>query len=92
MLLKQGEHPRFAVGTVSFVEVFVAGAVSITLLLRIPSGTWHWGLPIALIAGSVVTAPFGAYLSKHLPAKLVGVLIGFVLITLNVWSLTRVFF
>jgi uncharacterized membrane protein YfcA len=89
MLLKQMGHPRFAIGTVNFVEVFVAGAVAATLILRATSGDWHWGLPLALMAGSIVTAPIGAYLSRRLPARVVGVFVGFALIALNTWSLAR---
>jgi uncharacterized membrane protein YfcA len=92
LLLSQRGHPRFSIGTVNFVEFFVAGAVSVTLLMRIPWGEFHWGLPIALIAGGVLTAPLGAYLSRHLPAKVVGIFIGSVLIGLNLWSLARAFF
>jgi uncharacterized membrane protein YfcA len=90
MVLRQTEHPRFAVGTVNFVEFFVAGAVSLTLISSTPPGQWHWGLPVALMAGSLASAPFGAYLSRHLPAKALGALMGIVLITLNAWSLARI--
>jgi uncharacterized membrane protein YfcA len=90
MVLKQVGHPRFAIGTVNFVEFFVAGAVSATLILSAPPGQWHWGLPAALMAGSVASAPLGAYMSRRLPAKVVGVSVGVVLISLNTWSLARV--
>lgn len=89
MLLKQMGHPRFAIGTVNFVEFFVAGAIATTLILRTTSDDWHWGLPLALMVGSIVTAPLGAYLSRRLPARAVGVFVGFALIALNTWSLAR---
>jgi uncharacterized membrane protein YfcA len=89
IVLKQAGHPRFAIGTVNFVEFFVAGAVSATLISSAPSGEWHWGLPVALMAGGIVSAPLGAYLSRRLSAKVVGVSVGVVLIILNTWSLAR---
>ena len=87
VLLKHGGHPRFAIGTVNFVEFFVAGAVSVTLLSQLLGSSFHWGIPLALMAGSIVTAPLGARLSRHHPERVVGMVVGLVLITLNGWSL-----
>ncbi len=91
LVLQQGGHPRFAIGTSNFVEVFVAASVSVTLLTRLSWADFDWRLPLLLIAGSVLTAPFGAYLSRHLPAKVLGVAVGVVLVVLNLWSLYRYF-
>ena len=85
--LKQGGHPRYAIGTVNFVEIFVAAAVSATILAQIQGAGFDWKLPFFLMAGSFLTAPFGAYLSKHLPAKYVGIFVGVALVGLNLWSL-----
>jgi hypothetical protein len=89
VVLRQRRHPRFAIGTVNFVEFFVAGAISIVLLSRVAWGSFHWELPVALIVGSVITAPLGAYLSRHLPVRPAGVVVGLALITLNSWSIVR---
>ncbi|MSQ40936.1 MAG: sulfite exporter TauE/SafE family protein, partial [Dehalococcoidia bacterium] len=35
LVLQQGGHPRFAIGTANFVEVFVAASVSVTLLTQL---------------------------------------------------------
>lgn len=87
ILLKQGGHPRFAVGTVNFVEFFVAGAVSVTILARVQWSSSQWALPLALVAGSLVTAPLGARLSRHLPPRVAGVAVGVCLVGLNIWGL-----
>lgn len=89
VVLRQRRHPRFAIGTVNFVEFFVAGAVSVVILSRAAWGSFQWELPVALIAGSVITAPLGAYLSRHLPVRPAGVAVGLALITLNSWSIIR---
>lgn len=89
VVLKQGGHPRFAIGTVNFVELFVAAAVSVTLVSELWDKSFDWRVPLALMAGSVITAPFGAYLSRRLPARAVGVSVGLTLIMLNVWSIYR---
>ena len=88
MLTKQ-TPPRFAVGTVNFVEVAVAGAVSVTLLMRADLSQMSWQMPLALIAGAVVTAPLGAYLTRRLPAKTIGIAVAVTMIALNVTSLVR---
>ncbi len=87
LVLQQSGHPRFAIGTVNFVEIFVAGAVSVTLIAQLSAANFDWRFPLALMAGSVVTAPLGAYLSRHLPARVIGVAVGVALVALNVWSL-----
>jgi hypothetical protein len=90
VLLAKGGHPRFAVGTVNFVEFFVASAIAGTLLFQITWAEFQWRLPVALIIGSLLTAPLGAYLSRRLPARSVGILVGLTLVGLNVWSILRV--
>ncbi len=87
ILLQQGGHPRFAIGTVNFVEFFVAGAVAVTVLARVSWSSSQWALPLALIAGSFITAPLGARLSRHLPPRMAGVAVGLCLVGLNLWGL-----
>ncbi len=90
ILLAKGGHPRFAVGTVNFVEFFVASAIVGTILFQINWAEFQWQLPVALIIGSFLTAPLGAYLSRRLPARIVGIVIGLTLVGLNIWSILRV--
>lgn len=89
VILAKGGHPRYAVGTVNFVEFFVASTVSATLLLRLDWGAFHWQLPLALMVGGVVTAPFGAYLSRRLPLRVHGAVVGVLLIGINLTSILR---
>lgn len=90
VLLSNPGHPRYAVGTVNFVEFFVASAISVTLLLQLGWAGLQWQVLAALIVGSLVTAPLGAYLSRHAPARTLGVLVGGALLAVNLWSLWRV--
>lgn len=89
ILLSTPAHPRYAIGTVNFVEFFVATAVSVTLLLQLGWAGLQWQVLAALIVGSVASAPVGAYLSRHAPARVLGMLIGILLIGVNVASLLR---
>ncbi|MBI4307942.1 MAG: sulfite exporter TauE/SafE family protein [Chloroflexi bacterium] len=90
VLLSFPAQPRYIVGTVNFVEFFVAAAVSITLLVQLGWAGLQWQVLAALITGSLVTAPLGAYLSRHIPARALGIVVAVTLIGVNVWSLLKV--
>jgi hypothetical protein len=87
ILTHPGHHPRYAIGTINFVEFFVAAAISVTLLLQLGWTGIPWQLPAALMLGSVLTAHLGAYLSRHVPARALGILVGSALVGINAWSL-----
>lgn len=84
-------HPRYAIGSVNVAEVLVALAVSMTIVARIPWEAIGWQMPLALMAGSLITAPVGAYLASHLPSRVVGTGLALVLLGLNGASLVRAF-
>jgi uncharacterized membrane protein YfcA len=87
--MKVTDHPRYAIGSVNAAEVFVALSVSATILTRLGWGSIGWQLPLALIVGSLFTAPLGAYLTSHLPARAVGIVLALVLLGLNGASILR---
>ena len=89
VVLMDRSHPRYAVGTVNLAEFFVASAVSITLFWQVGLGELRWGLAVPLLVGSAIGAPVGAYLSRRLPARVLGILLGLALVALNAWSLLR---
>jgi uncharacterized membrane protein YfcA len=82
-------HPRYAIGSVNAAEFFVALSVSVTILARIEWAAIGWQLPLALMAGSLLTAPVGAYLTRRLPARVVGGLLAVVLVGLNGTTVIR---
>jgi uncharacterized membrane protein YfcA len=87
LLLVRRGRPRFAIGTVTLVEVAVAAAVAGTLLARLGASPLGWQLPAALVAGALVTAPFGAWLSARVPARAMGIAVGTVMISMNAFIL-----
>ena len=89
VMLSSTKHPRYAIGTVNFVEFFVAVAISATLFLQLGLSGFPWQLTLALVAGSLVTAPLGAFVSRHIPARFLGLIVGITLIGINVWSIAR---
>ena len=89
LLLLRGGHPRHAIGTVNMVEFLVAGAAAVTLLAHLDAKVFAWQLPVALLIGGMLTALPGAYLSKKLSARVLGVGVGCSLLILNVWAISR---
>ena len=89
VILNKGGHPRYAIGTVNLVEFFVAAATATTLLVQLGLSSLQWQLPLALVVGGLLTAPLGAYLSRRLSAKVVGTIVGVLLISLNLWGVLR---
>lgn len=80
-LLGQGNHPRYTIGSVSLAEFFVTLTISATFVATI--GLSLWPIIFGLIIGGVIAAPFAAYAAKHLPPKLLMILVGTVVILLS---------
>ncbi len=91
LLLARRGSPRYVIGTVSCVELFVAGASAMGLLRALGSYDFPLELPIALWAGGLIAAPCGAYLCRHLPARMLEGVVGAAVVSLNLWSVLRAF-
>jgi uncharacterized membrane protein YfcA len=88
-LIGQGTHPRYAIGTVSLSEFFVTLTVSATFMLTI--GLELWPIILGLIIGGGCAAPLAAYAAKHVPPRLLMLIVGSVIIGLSVYGLVRQF-
>lgn len=80
-LLGQGTTPRYAIGSVNLAEFFVTVAISATFLMTI--GLDLWPIITGLIIGGVIAAPFAALTTKYLPAKVLMILVGSVIVLLS---------
>ena len=89
LILTKKTQPRFIVGTVNFVEFAVAGAVAGTLLARKRIEVHDWQLPVALMIGAVIVAPAGAYITRRVPPRGVGIAVGAVMVGLNLLAIVR---
>jgi len=83
LILSGNTEPRKVVGTVNLAEFFITIAISITFIVTLGWENFEWDLVIALLIGGIIAAPIAAYLCKRMPTKLLGILIGLVLIGLN---------
>lgn len=83
-LLSSGRlEPRKVVGSVDTSEFVVAVGGSLGFLLALGSQGIAWSYALALLAGGVVAAPVAAWLVRHLPARVLGVAAGGLIVLTN---------
>ncbi len=87
-LLIQGNNPRMTVGTVNTSEFVLAVAVSITYLLSL--GIRDLTAPVVgLLIGGVLAAPLGSWITKHIPARPMMIMVGTLLTIVSVFGILR---
>jgi uncharacterized membrane protein YfcA len=91
LILADNGQPHEVVGSVNLVEFFVTIAEAITFALTIGLEAFRWDIVMALLVGGVSAAPVAAWLCKKLPHRVIGILIGALLILLNVRTLVLIF-
>ncbi|HVI98495.1 MAG TPA: sulfite exporter TauE/SafE family protein [Sphingomonas sp.] len=89
-LLVQGASPRMTVGTVNTVEFFLTLTVSITFISQLGLAAVTLAT-VGLLIGGVLAAPFGAILAKRVPAKVLLLLVGGILVVTSLFNLWRAF-
>jgi uncharacterized membrane protein YfcA len=80
-LLGQGTTPRYAIGSVNLAEFFVTLTISTTFFLTV--GLSLWPIIAGLIIGGIIAAPFAAIATKHIPDKVLMLLVGCVVVLLS---------
>lgn len=86
-LVARGHDVRFTIGSVNAVEFFVTLAASITFFITL--GLSHLNVIAGLACGGMLSAPFGAYLSRHLPKRPFMGLVGLLIIALSARNLLK---
>jgi uncharacterized protein len=87
-LLIQGSSPRMTVGTVNTTEFFLTTAASVTFMAKL--GFQAFGLAtVGLLIGGLAAAPLAAFVTKHIPAKRLMLLVGIVLTVTSLYSLYK---
>jgi len=76
--------PSEAIGSVNFAEFFVTTAETVTFLMLIGLENFNWLIVLGLLAGGVICAPIAAWLCKKIPTRLLGILVGAVVMVLSV--------
>jgi len=84
-LVANGNHPRYAIGSVNSAEFFVTVAESITFFATIGTLLFqHWEKIVGLMIGGVIAAPFAAWVCKKLPHKALMLLVGLLISGLSI--------
>jgi hypothetical protein len=86
-LLHRGLAPRYAIGSVNTAEVAVAVVASGSLLASVGGGGIDVGVVVAMLSGGVLAAPLAAWVIRFLPARVLGVAVGGLLLVVNVREL-----
>ncbi|WP_221792688.1 sulfite exporter TauE/SafE family protein [Aquisediminimonas sediminicola] len=77
-LLLQGSDPRTTVGSVNTAEFFITTTISATFIFSLGAEAFSAAI-VGLIIGGVIAAPLGAWLTKHIPARPLLIMVGVVL-------------
>ncbi len=86
-LLGQGHTPRYAIGSVNLSEFFVTLTISATFFLTV--GLSLWPIIAGLIIGGVLAAPLAAYATKHIPDKVLMLIVGCVVMLLSLRTILK---
>lgn len=90
-LLSSGRlEPRKVVGSVDTAEFVVAVGGSLGFLVGLGAQGVSWAAVAALMLGGVVAAPIAAVLVRYLPARVLGVVAGGVIVLTNLKTLADV--
>lgn len=80
-MLAHGQEPREVVGSVNFSEFFVTLVQAIAFIALLAD--LHWKPILGLLLGGVVAAPMGAFIVKLVPARVMMVSIGLLIVFLS---------
>jgi uncharacterized membrane protein YfcA len=83
-------EPRKVVGSVDTAEFVVTVGGSLGFLVGLGAQGVSWAAVAALMLGGVVAAPLAAVLVRHLPARVLGVAAGGVIVLTNLRTLAEV--
>ncbi|MDX6371137.1 MAG: uncharacterized protein QOD98_125 [Nocardioidaceae bacterium] len=87
-LLASGRlEPRKVVGSVDTAEFVVAVGGSLGFLVGLGTQGIHWAYVVALMVGGVLAAPVAATLVRYLPARVLGVAAGGLIVLTNLQTL-----
>lgn len=80
-LVLRNAHPQQVIGSVNFAEFFIAFSIATTFFFTLPKV--ELGIVVPMIIGGMIAAPLGAFITKRLPHKTVGILVGGLIVLLS---------
>lgn len=91
-LIARGNHPRFSIGSVNSSEFFVTFAESVTFLFTLGGLLTNWPIIVGLLLGGGLAAPLAAFVTKHIPTRLLMGMVGVLIIVLSLRTILGVLF
>ena len=88
-LVGAGHNPRTTIGTVNFAEFFLT-VISATAFFALLDGQ-VWVMVAGLVVGGLFSAPFAAYATKHFKTKTLLILVGCLISSVSIYSLSKLF-
>jgi len=85
-LLVQGVHPRKVIGTVNTAEFFLSVTISATFLVTLGVETFTTAM-VGLLIGGLAAAPLGGFAAKRIPARVLLVMVGIVLVLTSAYGI-----
>lgn len=85
LLARADVAPHRVIGSVDTAEFLVALAASAGFLTHLGAARLDLGWVAALMAGGAVAAPLAAHIVRRLPARLLGVAVGGLVVLTNAW-------
>jgi uncharacterized membrane protein YfcA len=87
LLHRDGLEPRIAVGSVNVAEIAVALTASVSLLASLGGAGVDAATVVAMLLGGAIAAPIAAWVTRHLPPRVLGGGVAVLLLTTNVREL-----
>jgi uncharacterized protein len=84
-------EPRKAIGTTNTAEFVVALSASVGFLFGLGATAIPWDAVVALMIGGVFAAPIAAWLVTKVPQRILGLIVGFLIVLLNSRQLSLAF-
>jgi uncharacterized membrane protein YfcA len=85
-LLVQGAHPRKVIGTVNTAEFFLSATISATFIASMGFDSFTMAL-VGLLIGGIAAAPLGGYFAKRIPARMLLMMVGALLVLTSAYGI-----
>jgi uncharacterized protein len=82
-------EPRKTIGSIDTSEFLVAVAASVGFIIGIGSEGVNYSWVVALLIGGLIAAPVAAWLVRHIPPRVLGSLVGGLIVLTNIRTLLR---
>ena len=90
-LIITGSEPGKVVGSVNLAEFFVTVAITLTFIILVGPEQFRWDIVLLLMGAGFISAPLAAWLCTRLPHRVLGILVGLLIMLLSVRSFYHAF-